>query len=266
MNNELYKHILQIMTIYRQRLALLCILTLFFTACTSKHYVVSTVEGSWALMDSSWDRRVDPAFSQLILSYKQQLEAEMNQVIGEAAQPMQNGFPQSLLTNLTSDALKQFGETTTGQPFDFAVTNVHGHRSSLNRGPITIGNMFEIYSFDNLVVMLELDGKAVRELFEYYAWRGGEGLSTGVELVIHDGKIASLEVGGKPVDEQRIYKVVTLDYLAEGNDGMTAFQQAKSLQNTGITLRDVMIDYVKQCTAAGKKVDSVLDNRIIIEK
>ncbi len=232
----------------------------------NKRYEVAGVEATRILMDSTWNKEIDPAIQQLIDGYKHQMEAQMDREIGEAAQTMKSGYPQSLLTNLTADAIKQFGEQYTNTPVDFAVMNVGGLRSVLNKGPITIGNMFEIYSFDNMVVILDMDGKAVNELFEFYAANGGEGLSSGVQLVVKSRKVVSLKIGGNPVEENRMYRVATIDYLAEGNGGMTALTKAKNTIVTGITLRDAMIEFVQKCTAAGQIVDSHLDNRIMIEK
>jgi 2',3'-cyclic-nucleotide 2'-phosphodiesterase (5'-nucleotidase family) len=236
------------------------------TSCAPKRYVVTGVEGSKVLMDSAWDKKVDPSVQLLIAGYKSQLEAQMNQKIGEAAQTMTAGYPQSLLTNLTADAIKQFGEQYTGGTVDFAVMNVGGLRSALNKGTITIGNMYEIYSFDNLAVILDIDAKAVKELFGFYAFSGGQGLSSNVELVVKNRAIVSLKIGGAPVDDNRMYRVATIDYLAEGNNGMVALTQAKKTIATGVTLRDMMIEFVKKQTAAGQKIDSCLDNRIVIEK
>jgi len=82
--------------------------------------------------------------------------------------------------------------------------------------------------------------------------------------MVEEGKVKSVTVDGKPVQDDKVYQVVTLDYLAEGNDNMAAFRNAVSVQDTGTTLRDVMIDYVKEQTRRGKEVVSTLDQRIII--
>ncbi|MDD3980382.1 MAG: 5'-nucleotidase, partial [Proteiniphilum sp.] len=60
------------------------------------------------------------------------------------------------------------------------------------------------------------------------------------------------------------YRVVTLDYLAEGNDNMTAMRNALTQHNTGVTLRDVMIDHVKEESRRGHAIRSALDGRITI--
>ena len=76
-------------------------------------------------------------------------------------------------------------------------------------------------------------------------------------------EVLEIRDGTKEID--KIYNVVTIDYLADGNDNMKAFQDAVSINNTGITLRDVMIDYVREQTAEGKQISSQLDGRITIE-
>ena len=84
-------------------------------------------------------------------------------------------------------------------------------------------------------------------------------------MLVKDQKIVSATLDGKPIDRNKIYNVVTLDYLADGNNSMTAFKNAVKIDNTGITLRDIMIDYVHKQTAQGKEISSVEDGRITIE-
>ncbi len=235
-------------------------------SCSKKQYMVTNIQGSRILMDSTWEAKISPETRSLVERYKKQMDSQMNEVIGEAAESMKSAAPQSLLTNLTSDAMKLYGEKYSKQHVDFAVCNVHGHRAALAQGPITVGNLFEIYSFDNLLVILDLEGKFVKKLFEYYASNEGEGVSSDVQLKINNKKVESLTIGGKPVKDDQIYKVATLDYLADGNSGMSALTKATKNFDTGVTLRDVMIDYVRKCTANGKKISSKLDSRIIIEK
>ena len=81
-------------------------------------------------------------------------------------------------------------------------------------------DVYEILPFENALCVLTLRGADLRHLFENIAARGGEGVS-GVRLTISaDGRLLDCSVGGLPVDEERTYTVATLDYLAEGNDGM----------------------------------------------
>lgn len=103
------------------------------------------------------------------------------------------------------------------------------------------------------------------QLFENIAARGGEGVS-GVNLVISaDGKLVSAMINGKKVENEQDYTVATIDYLAEGNDGMTALIQAKQrICPEQSILRDLFIRYVEKKQAKGQKVSSRMEGRIVI--
>ena len=73
-------------------------------------------------------------------------------------------------------------------------------------------------------------------------------------------------IDGKPLDENAIYKVVTVDYLAEGNDGMQALTQAANYNDLGFTLRYMMIEYIKKLTAENIIIYAEPDSRIEIEE
>jgi len=239
------------------------VLSSFFFSCAKERYVLNSVESSRVAMDSVWDAKANPKMVALVGSYKTQLSAEMDIPIGSASMTLQKGHPQSLLGNFTADAMKEIGERLWGK-IDFAVMNTGGLRSLLNEGAVTVNNLYEIYPFDNQLVMLESSGKSVKELFDYLAFKGGEAVSTGIQLTIQKRTVQSLEIGGQPLDENRTYRIATIDYLADGNDGMAAFQQAVSRMDSNQTLREFMIQYVKDLTAKKQTIHATLDNRITV--
>lgn len=226
-------------------------------------YKIVSIEGT--IIEMNKDHGSNKEMQDLVDKYKVSLDKEMSQVLGRSEEFMQYKRPESLLTNFTSDAMREYGKTYFKDGADISFMNVNGHRANLPAGDITMGNMYETYSFDNAIVFLELKGEDLIKIFEAYARLGGAGISSNVRLKIKDKKIVSATLDGEPVDKKRIYKVVTIDYLADGNDSMVALKNAINLVETGKTLRDVMIDYVKQQTAEGKLLSSQLDGRIIIE-
>ena len=229
-------------------------------------YHVTEVSGTVVEMDSTFDHRPHRKMQALVQSYKEGLDREMNEVIGYSAQFMDYKRPESLLTNLTSDVMKAYGDEHLPQGADVGVMNVHGHRATLPQGQITVGNLYETYSFDNAITFLELKGSDLKKIFNAYARIGGAGISSNVKLVAGEGKVKSVTIDGRPIADEKVYRIVTLDYLAEGNDNMAAFRNALSRTDTGVTLRDVMIAYVKEQTRRGDEVVSTLDGRIIIHK
>ena len=226
-------------------------------------YAITNITGH--IVEMNQEHGTNAEMQAFVNKYKGTLDKQMNEVLGTSSEFMQKGRPESLLTNLTSDVMKEYGDKHFSNGADVAIMNVNGHRATLPKGNITLGNLFEVYSFDNTITFLEVKGEDLAKVFEAYAYRGGKGISSNVRLVIGDRKLKSATVNGEPIDANKIYNVVTIDYLADGNNGMKALRDAVSINDTGITLRDVMIDYVRQQTAKGKEISSQLDGRITIE-
>lgn len=235
----------------------------FLISCKSQ-YRITEMTGTIVEMNASFDAEPDPGMHAFVQFYKTQLDKEMNEVIGTSAQFMDYGRPESLLTNFTSDVMKTYGDEQLPGGADVAVMNVHGHRATMPEGPVTVGNLYEIYSFDNTIAFLELKGSDLKKIFDAYARIGGAGISSNVKLIIEDRKVKSVTVNGNPINDNAVYNIVTLDYLATGNDNMAAFLDALRNVNTGITLRDMMIGYVKEKTRRGEEINSILDGRITV--
>ena len=233
-------------------------------SCAQNRYVIRSIESTHVAIDSAYDSKACPEMALLVEHYKKQLATEMDVPIGVAAQTLQKGYPQSPLSNFTADAMQETGERLWGT-IDFAVMNMGGLRASLHQGTITIGSIYEICPFDNQLVLLELPGKAVKDFFDFIAFHGGQGLSKNIRLVIKKREVESLEINGNALDEHKIYRIVTIDYLAEGNDGMTALKQAVRQIDANETLRNVMIEYVKMLTANKVEANATIDHRITIK-
>ena len=243
------------------------LITLLVVSCVSSKstYKHSIVSMSGTIVEMNKDQGTNDEMQALVNKYKGSLDKEMNEVIGKSDEFMQYKRPESLLTNFTSDVMKEYGDERLPNGADIAFVNVHGHRANMPKSNITLGNLYEIYSFDNTVAFLELKGKDLSKIFEAYARIGGAGISSNARLLVKDNKIVSATLDGKPIDPNRIYNVVTVDYLSDGNDNMGAFKNAVKMVDTGVTLRDVMIDYVRKQTAEGKSLTSKIDGRITIE-
>lgn len=239
--------------------------TLMCTSCGSSHYGVASIKVSRTSINEQFDAVQDPEAVALITPYKMQLEGTMNSVIGEAAVSMDRNRPEDLLGNLIADVLRQAATRVLPQPAEVGLMNMGGIRNVLTEGNITVGNVFEILPFENALCVVRIKGSQLRKLFAQVAGRGGEAIS-GARIEISKGELLSAEVGGQPIDDNRIYTLATIDYLAEGNDGMTALREVESKQEPeNSVLRDVFMDYVKQCTARGEKLTSKLEGRVTVK-
>ena len=247
------------------RIIWVVLLTISLLSC-KPHYHVADIQGTIIEVDSTFDTQLHSKMYNLVYSYKVELDSEMSEVIGNSVEQMDYGRPESLLTNFTSDVMKAYGDEHLPNGADVSIMNVHGHRATMPKGSITVGNLYEIYSFDNTITFLELKGIDLKKIFDAYARIGGAGISSNVKLIINDRKVKSATIDGKSIDNERIYHIVTLDYLAGGNDSMNAFRNAVTVTDTGVTLRDIMINWVREQARQGNDIKSILDGRIEIIK
>ena len=225
------------------------------SSCAVKTYQIQSIEGSAVEIDSNFDKHANPQMIELLDRYKVELDKQMSVVIGEAARTLTKTAPEYELVFLTSDAMKQFGDSNTAEGVDLSFVNVGGHRTALNKGVITVGSIYEIYSFDNALVYVDLKGEYLAKIFAQFAQTSPQGFSSNVQLTIQEGKVVSCLINGQQIDDNKIYKIITLDYLAEGNDGMDELKNASSVSLSGVLLRDMMINYVEQHATKGEKVD-----------
>lgn len=167
------------------------------------------------------------------------------------------------LMNFAADALLHEAELQSNEKIDLAITNKGGLRSELEKGEITFGDIYNIFPFENTLVVMTLNGSQMIHLFNDITKKNGEAIS-GAELGIYPPAqdIAFITIGGRKVESEREYRIATSDYLAQGNDGLITLAQGYNRREFGITIRDLMLKYVSDLHKQGKSVEPVIDNRI----
>lgn len=239
---------------------------LLLTGCARTGPAVSTApapsEAAVGFTTISDSLAPDPALDRLIQPYRAELAAVTAEVIGTAAVPLTKGGPESPLGNLAADALLAAARTATGTPADLAVTNNGGLRVSLAPGPITVGHIYELMPFENMVVVLTLTAAEVDSLAQQIARRGGEPIAGWSFQIAADERAGGIQVGGRPLTPNRTYRVATIDYLADGGGGMPALWSPQDRQNTTLLFRDAIMAYIRGRTEAGEPIDPPLEGRI----
>lgn len=194
----------------------------------------------------------------LIDSIVQQVEAGMDQTIGSASVPLtRSGALESVMGNLVADAMR---DELDG---DFAFTNKGGVRAEISAGPITPRDVFNVIPFDNQLVVVNLTGQFLTELLESRLQRSESGLYiSGGRVVVNPAaaqgqRIESFEIGDAPVDPDRVYKVVTTDYLLQGNSGMQLLTTVpeSSTNYTGVLMRSSLENYIAKNSPLNPKLD-----------
>ena len=215
-------------------------------------------------VDSRLDARADDAFAATISTYAGNLAEKMEEELGYAPEDMTKGNPESKLGNFTADALSWMCEQLYGAKPDVTLYNTGGLRSNIYKGPVTLGDVFTVYPFDNQLTVLEMNGKALKNLFAEVAASGGMPVNAGVRLVVKDGKVKSVTVNDRKIEDGKTYTVATLDYIV--NNARYGTGDYIVRKDSSQIIYDLMADYIRWLTANGRNVESKLDGRIIIEK
>lgn len=198
--------------------------------------------------------------------YKQQLDTEMDRVIGrsEALLTKPRSAPETLLGNFFADALLAEGRKL-DPDIDFSFGTKGGLRTELPKGELTIRHLFELMPFENELVTLDLPADAVRQLAGFIAATDGQPVA-GLRMAIHDGKPSDIRIGGEPLDTAKTYRLLTYDYLANGGDNIRGLDAPISRTNLGQLVREALIAHIEAHTREGKPVTTKLDGRITVHE
>ena len=118
-------------------------------------------------IDSTWDVNPDAEAMALLAPYKAKVDSIMLRVVGTAEVSMDKGAPESLLSNLVADVLRNAAGQVLGKPADMGLINMGGLRNVLTEGPITCENIYEILPFENSLCVLTMKGVYLKELFNH---------------------------------------------------------------------------------------------------
>lgn len=243
------------------------LVSLALAGCAS-HYEITGMERTRMLVDGRYDGRVSGETKVFMAPYQHKVDSVTRPVVGRAASYMAPFGPESPLSNLMPDILMWAAKDYNEKP-DFAVYNIGGMRAAIAEGDVTMGDIFDVAPFENKICFVTLSGEKVMELFRQIAGNGGEGVSREVRLRMKaDGTVTGLTIGGAEVDGKKDYRVATIDFVAQGNDNMTAFRSGSNVnspQEDSNNVRFIMERYFREMAAKGLAVDAKIEGRVVIE-
>jgi|GEM_PF-2537871 len=197
-------------------------------------------------IDRLLDRRHDISENAEMLAILEQFDIGpiMQQELGTT--PL--GLPHPSRRELTT--LGQWMSTTMVEyaNVDIAFNNAGGLRTSIPAGPITRGMLHEVMPFDNSIVVFEMTGRQIKDVFEF-----GVHADSHAGVVQFAGAIVEYlpyaEEGsrvhsmmfsnGDPIHLDGVYRVATNSFMATGGDGFSMFLDAQLISDEGI-VRDMM--------------------------
>ena len=177
---------------------------------------------------------------EIIKPYRDSMSGIMSEVIAHADTNFIAQRPSSNLMNWVADAvfIQQTQTVRLANPA-ICLLNTGGIRSSLGKGELTLGDFYKLMPFDNTIVWIEMPIEAMNDIAEYISRTGGEPISN---CRIEKGKLKLNSMR----EEAKSFIVITSDYLANAGDKMDFLKKGKIVNQTGMLMREVLIDHAKQ--------------------
>lgn len=228
-----------------------------------------SVQYQSVLLDSTYAQPVDLTMNTYIETLRSKMGEKLNVVIGTASMDLHRFKPQSPLSNFLADHLLLYGNeyfknNKIEGSIDLSLLNFGGIRGSILAGNITVETMYKIAPFENTVVIIEIKGIELKKMFKKFTEKDQAALAN-AQTVYQNGRILSYTVNGEPIKDEKIYKMITLDFLQYGGDGYLEDVTFENVINTGVAIRDVYIQQIEMLTKQGKKIEDQIDNRVIIK-
>ena len=217
----------------------------------------------------------DAAIAARVAQYQASIDKALDIDIGATQTPLDSRKAvvrgqETAIGNLFADAMRAATNA------DVAIINggaIRGNRTYDSGARLTRKDIVKEMPFDDKLVTLELSGADLRAALENAVWMLGKdsgrfGQISGARIVVRrDGvpgsRLVSVEIGGKPLDEAKSYKIATPDFLARGKDGYVTLALGKPLVSEveGPLLTSVVCDAI----AKAGQIAPVVDGRIKIE-
>lgn len=203
----------------------------------------------------------DTTLTKLIAPYKDSLSKTMNAVIGFSVYGLTKKQPESNIGNFMANAMLTTAAVKFNTKVDAAFVNYGGIRSYIPKGDITIGKIYELMPFDNMIVLQQINGEVLQQFLNHIASRNGWPIA-GIRFAIKEKQAVNVMINGEPLNPKSTYIIANSDYVANGGDNCDMLRKLPQ-QNINYIFRDALIEYVKQQTALGNSIDAKTENRIV---
>ncbi|MFZ0391772.1 MAG: bifunctional UDP-sugar hydrolase/5'-nucleotidase [Calditrichia bacterium] len=211
-------------------------------------YDLPSGEGMLLLLQSD-EFRPDSTILAYIREQQKEYESGFDEVIGTSENSLTRaGIHESPMYNLVTDAMR------TELKADFAFTNYGGIRADIKAGPISREDIFKVLPFGNQLVEFKVTGEFLKEIIEQKIRGNGRGMAiSGGKIVYNKNlpngeRVVSFTIDGEPLQADKLYRVVTTDYLMEGNSGLSILEKIpqEKVAYTGLLTRNAMMEYIRK--------------------
>ena len=227
------------------------ILTFFLIfSCAEKKQFVSKIEGKKISISDSL--KESPEIENFIQPYREHIDKDLSLVLANAPKTLdKNGEWQTPMGNFLSDITLEKSnpifKTRENKKIDICLLNHGGIRSIIPAGDITARTAYEVMPFENTSNVVGLKGEQILEMANYIISEKKPHPLSGMSFTIDkNNQPKDILINGITLDTNKIYYVVTSDYLVNGGDNMLFFKKAIDQYDLDYKLRNIIIDYFKE--------------------
>ena len=215
---------------------------------------ITEAKGEPLIMDGAVAE--DGATKDRIAELAAPLEEIRQKVVAETAEPIDGDkgscrAGECTMGNLVADAML---DRVKDQGIEIAIQNGGGLRASIDAGPVTMGEVLTVLPFQNTLSTFQVSGAVLKEALENGVSQIEEGagrfpqvagMSFAFDPKAEPGaRVSEVTVGGAPLDPEKLYGVVSNNYVRTGGDGYRMFQNAQNAYDFGPDLADVTAEYL----------------------
>ena len=225
---------------------------------------------------------LDPKVSAFLASVKERSRAALAKPVARLGASIvarrSNEAGEAPLGNLIADAVlaatAQYGS-------QIGFMNTGGIRKDLEAGEGTVttfGHTQAVLPFSNTLVVMDLTGAQIRALLEYQWARPGASspnilqVSNGFTYEWDEQQpkgqrvvAGSIKLHGKPLEDDKSYRVVANNFIAEGGDSFPVFAKGSNRVETGIVDLDALNDYLRKNEGVGAPSASLAPSARIVK-
>lgn len=231
--------------------------------------VVTAASGDPILLDASVTP--DAAFLERIAEMGAPIEELKQRVVAETATEIVGArevcrAQECEMGNLITDAMLA---RVKDQGIEVAFQNGGGIRASIDAGEVTMGEVLTVLPFQNTLSTFQVPGSTLVAALENGVSQIEDGAGrfpqvSGMSYTFDvsqpaGSRISDVMVGGAPIEMDKVYGVVSNNYVRNGGDGYAMFQDAMNAYDFGPDLADVTAEFL----AENGPYTPYLDGRII---
>ena len=213
----------------------------------------------------------DPEVLKVIGPYSDKVR-DLSKVIGTLESGLiKKGVGAGTLGRFVTEGMRSQATSRLNKPITLAIMNSGGLRKNeITAGDLRASDIFELLPFENALVAVDVTGVQLARLLQIVLRDAQSGAriqfkwneQSRPEFI--SGKLIDANGKEQEIDPNKIYTIVTIDYLLRLASGAYAIlQEAKATTPLNITLRDSIMEYVKSETAAGRTIRPITDDRFV---